>query len=406
MKHTHTIFAPQLSPIHFSLLEQVFQDLGYDFRVLPTVSPRAVELGLRYVNNDLCYPCIMTTGQMLEAALESPELTNKEIAFIITQTGGGCRASSYPSVMRKALEDAGRSDIPVIPLALSSLASLRLVGLAGIRSLLYAAILGDVLMTCLHRIRPYEATKGSCDEMLRWLLVDIRGQLGSMGESEFIASTHRIVRHFASCLPPHRQVRRPRIGVVGEILLKYHPDGNNHLVDQIETGGCEAVVSPFIDFFLYCLTGPIFQNKLLGTPSINAAIARPIVAELERLKALAAKAFYLSRATDEIHWRSIYELSELARPHISLAQSMGEGWLMCAEMAELAETGCRHIVVAQPFACLPNHAVAAGVVKSLQSAYPGLMVNVVDYDPGASKVNQRNRLQMVLNNALNGQGAD
>jgi predicted CoA-substrate-specific enzyme activase len=400
MKSEYTIIAPQMSPIHWRLLEQVFIDAGFNFRIIRSVTDQALQCGQKLVNNDMCYPAILTVGSMVDAAInfrdEQGRPSNK-VAIVMTQTGGGCRASQYAWLIRRALASEGREDIPVIPLAFvpGSDEPWNVLGLKirDLRRALHAVLLGDILMTALHKTRPYEKNPGDCNRLLEKLIKLIRHEtFARMSQKRFKELVQQITYEFSQIELAQPLGSKAPVGVVGEILLKYHPDGNNDLVNQIEQEGCEAVVTPLIDFFLYCFSGPVFQHELLSRRWLSAMGAKIAIALVEKQKRL------VNRLTG-FHWSSIYELSEKVRGIISLANSMGEGWLLPAEMIELAEQNCLHIVIAQPFACLANHAIGAGTIVPIKKRFPAIYIESINYDPGASLANQLNRIKLLASDA-------
>ncbi len=394
-KEGYTIISPQMSPIHFELLERVFRDHGYNLEVLPSVDHGAVEAGLKYANNDVCYPSILVTGQIMEAVLSGKYDTNK-LAVIISQTGGGCRATNYIALIRKALKDAGYEHIPVMSLSFKKLDEHN-PGFKITPTMLYQAgmalIYGDLLMQCLYRTRPYEATPGSANELYESWMLYLKDDLHKTTPRKFDKNVHSIVSSF-DYLPLVNDRSKPRVGVVGEILVKFHPTANNEVVDVIEAEGCEAVVPGIVEFFLYAISNSIWQSQNLGTSKTSAKgsqlslkavdiVRKPVWDALSRSKRFSVPA-------------NIYELADYARDILSLCNSMGEGWLLTAEMIELIHSGCPNIVCAQPFACLPNHVTGKGVIKELRRLNPTSNIVAVDYDPGASEVNQLNRIKLMI----------
>lgn len=391
----YTILCPQMAPIHFDLLIDIFKRNGYNFELLPSVDPAAVDAGLKFVNNDICYPSILVTGQIMEAIMSGRYDTNK-LAVIITQTGGGCRATNYISLIRKALAASNLSHIPVIALSFKDLGESN-PGFKITPSMLlqavYALQYGDLLMTTLYRTRPYELEPGSANNLFEHWMKVCKGQLRrGLKFSEFKKTVREIVDDFDT-LPLTGEGTKPRVGVVGEILVKFHPTANNQLVDVIEREGCEAVVPGLIEFFLFGIAGGIFQRKLGKSKKseVGSRIALKVIDSLRQpvFKAMEASNRF-ERPTD------IYELADYAEEILSLCNSMGEGWLLTAEMVELIKTGAPNIVCAQPFACLPNHVVGKAVIKELRRRYPQSNIVAVDYDPGASEVNQLNRIKLMI----------
>lgn len=392
----YTILCPQMAPIHFDLLLPIFRANGYNLELLPAVDHGAVDAGLKYVNNDICYPSILVTGQIMEAVMSGRYDTDK-LAVIITQTGGGCRATNYIALIRKALKSVGLSHIPVISLAFKKLDETN-PGFKISATMLYNAIFGliygDILMQCLYRTRPYEIEPGAAQNLFDYWMAKCQKQV-SEGEKfgRYKQTVRAIIDDFDN-LPLQGEGTKPRVGVVGEILVKFHPTANNQVVDVIEAEGCEAVVPGLIEFFLFAIAGSIFQKDPLGKSkkgAVGAKVALNLIAKLRKPAndALAASNRF-EAPTD------IFELASYAEEILSLCNSMGEGWLLTAEMCELIRTGAPNIVCAQPFACLPNHVVGKAVIKELRRRYDKTNIVAVDYDPGASEVNQLNRIKLMI----------
>ncbi len=392
----YTILCPQMAPIHFDLLIDIFQRNGYNLELLPSVDHGAVDAGLKYVNNDICYPSILVTGQIMEAVTSGRYDTDK-LAVIITQTGGGCRATNYISLIRKALKAAGLGHIPVIALSFKDLGE-RNPGFKVTAPMLYQAIYGilygDLLMMALYRTRPYEAEPGAAQALFDHWMAVCKAQLRrGVKRSEWKKTVRQIVDDFDT-LPLVGEGTKPRVGVVGEILVKFHPTANNQIVDVIEREGCEAVVPGLTEFFLFGIAGSIFQKDPLGRSAKGAAGARVALAALDKIRKPLNDAL-----RDSVRFEppaNIYELAEYASEILSLCNSMGEGWLLTAEMVELIRTGAPNVVCTQPFACLPNHVVGKAVIKELRRRYPESNIVAVDYDPGASEVNQLNRIKLMI----------
>ncbi len=399
----YTILAPQMSPIHFELLVPIFQKHGYNMELLPSVDPSAVDAGLKYVNNDICYPSILTTGQIMEAATSGRYDMNKT-AFIITQTGGGCRATNYIALIRKGLKEAGLGHVPVIALALKGgtgehNSGFKLTG-GMLKSALPALLLGDLLMMCLYRVRPYEAEAGSTDKLFRKWMDYIKGKLNDLSLSDAKKMYAAIVKDFDT-LPCVNFGSKPRVGVVGEILVKFHPTANNQIVDIIESEGCEAVVPGLVDFFMFGILNPALRHQEL-TPNIKKYLAAMGgVKALEKMRDPIRKALAKSERFEP--FGTIEEVAEGASEIIGLGNTMGEGWLLTGEMVELVKEGAPNIVCTQPFACLPNHVVGKAVIKEMRRRYPQSNIVAVDYDPGASEVNQLNRIKLMIAVAFSNQ---
>lgn len=392
----YTILCPQMAPIHFDLLLPIFKANGYNMELLPAVDHGAVDAGLKYVNNDICYPSILVTGQIMGAVTSGKYDTDK-LAVIITQTGGGCRATNYISLIRKALKAAGLGHIPVISLAFKKLDESN-PGFKLSATMLYNAIFalfyGDLLMQCLYRTRPYEIEPHAAENLFNYWMAKCKKQV-SEGEKfgRYKKTVRAIVDDFDN-LPLQGEGTKPRVGVVGEILVKFHPTANNQVVDVIESEGCEAVVPGLVDFFLFGIAGSIFQQEGVGKSKKGAAGARAALAAIAKLRKPMNDA--LKRSTRFEPPTDIFTLASYAEEILSLCNSMGEGWLLTAEMVELIKSGAPNIVCAQPFACLPNHVVGKAVIKELRRRYKGTNIVAVDYDPGASEVNQLNRIKLMI----------
>ncbi len=391
----YTILAPQMAPFHFELLVPIFKRNGYNVELLPSVDHGAVDAGLKYVNNDICYPSILVTGQIMEAVMSGRYDTDK-LAVLITQTGGGCRATNYISLIRKALKAVGLGHIPVIALSFKDLGEVN-PGFNITPAMLYQAVFalqyGDLLMMCLYRTRPYEVEPGSAERLFDHWMAECKAQLQrGVRMSEFKRTVGRIVDDFDT-LPLHGEGTKPKVGVVGEILVKFHPTANNQIVEQIEAEGCEVVVPGLIEFFLFGIAGGIFQRQI-GKSAKSALGSRIGLSAIKALRKPVRDALARSHRFEVP--ADIYELAEYASEILSLCNSMGEGWLLTAEMVELIRSGCPNIVCTQPFACLPNHVVGKSVIKELRRRYPESNIVAVDYDPGASEVNQLNRIKLMI----------
>lgn len=399
MKDNYTILAPQMSPIHFELLEPALRTGGYNVVVLPNDNRKAVDYGLQYVNNDACYPSLIVVGQIMEA-LHSGKYDLNKVAVMITQTGGGCRATNYIGFIRRALENAGMAHIPVISLSASGLE--KNPGLKITPKLLITAmqalVYGDVFMRVLYRTRPYEKVPGSANALHRkWRDICIKSIENGASWREYKKNIRGIVHDFDN-LPMHEDLKKPRVGVVGEILVKFHPSANNYLVELLEAEGAEAVVPDLLDFFMYSAYNNNFKARYLGKKKSSAVISNTVIWALEQLRKEARDALAKSK-----HFTPpvpIKTLAEYAKPIVSLGNQTGEGWFLTGEMMELIHSGVYNIVCTQPFACLPNHIVGKGVIKEIRRQHPEANIVAVDYDPGASEVNQLNRIKLMLSTAV------
>lgn len=398
MKKDYTILAPQMSPIHFDLLEPALLSGGYKVVVLPNDNRKSVDIGLQYVNNDACFPSLMVVGQIMDALLSGKYDLNK-VAVMITQTGGGCRATNYIGFIRRALEKAGMSQVPVISLSAAGLE--KNPGLKITPRLLISAmealVYGDIFMRVLYHIRPYEKVAGSANELHdKWRKICIKS-LEKGKWREYKKNVRGIIREFDN-LPINEDVRKPKVGVVGEILVKFLPSANNYLVELLESEGAEAVVPDLLDFFMYSAYNNNFKVRFLGKKKSGARIGNLVIWALESLRKEAKKSLTKSkRFTPPVH---ISKLAEYAEPVVSTGNQTGEGWFLTGEMLELIHSGVKNIVCTQPFACLPNHIVGKGVIKELRRQHPEANIVAVDYDPGASEVNQLNRIKLMLSTAV------
>ena len=399
MRKEYTILCPQMSPIHFEIIEAAFKACGYRFEVLANDNRHAVDVGLKYVNNDACYPSLMVVGQIMDALLSGRYDLNK-VAIIMSQTGGGCRATNYVGFIRRALEKAGMPQIPVISLNLAGIESNPGFHLNGelLMRAAYGALFGDIFMRCVYRMRPYEREPGSVDALhAKW--VEKCRQFVSrkhMNYFTFRKMCRQIIQEF-DAIAIDENLRKPRVGIVGEILVKFAPAANNHLVELLESEGAEAVVPDLLDFMLYCFYNQIYKAEYLGTSRKAALLSRLGIWALERLRGRAAKEFRKSRHfTPPV---SIYTLVDYASPIVNIGNQTGEGWFLTGEMVELIHSGVNNIVCTQPFGCLPNHVVGKGVIKELRSRFPQSNIVAIDYDPGASEVNQLNRIKLMLSTA-------
>ena len=391
----YKLLAPQMAPMHFELIVPILRRFGYDVDLLPAQDREAVDFGLKYVNNDICYPSILVTGQIMEAVLSGKYDTDK-LAVLITQTGGGCRATNYISLIRKALKAAGLGHIPVIALSFKDLdehnSGFKLTPRMLIQAA-YALFLGDLMMMCLYKCRAYEKEEGSATLLFEWWMEELR-QSFSKGVTPkiFKQLSEEIISDF-DALPLDETIKKPKVGVVGEILVKFHPTANNNVTDKIEEEGCEVVVPGLTEFFLFGLVGGMYQREI-GKPITSEIGAKIGVKALRKLREPLNDALEKSKRFEKP--TDILELGEYASEILSLCNSMGEGWLLTAEMVELIKTGCPNIVCTQPFACLPNHVVGKAVIKELRRRYPKSNIVAVDYDPGASEVNQLNRIKLMI----------
>ena len=399
MRKTYTILCPQMSPVHFELLEPAFRAAGYKIEVLPNDNKQAVDMGLKYVNNDACYPSLIVVGQIMDALLSGKYDLN-QTAVIISQTGGGCRASNYIGFIRRALKKAGMGHIPVISINLSGLEEnpgFKLSPALVLRGL-YAAVFGDIFMKCVYRMRPYEAVPGTTDQVHRkWTeVVKKFVSEGYPSRRKFKKLCNEIIHDFDTI--ETLDIKKPRVGIVGEILVKFLPAANNHLAELLESEGAEAVVPDLLDFLLYCFYNQNFKVSHLGMKKSKATVGNLGIKALEWFRSPASKAFEQSKHFDPP--AHIEDLGKMASEIVSLGNQTGEGWFLTGEMLELIHSGAGNIVCTQPFACLPNHVVGKGVIKELRRRHPESNIVAIDFDPGASEVNQLNRIKLMLSTAF------
>ncbi|MCR4841300.1 MAG: 2-hydroxyacyl-CoA dehydratase [Lachnospiraceae bacterium] len=396
-KEGYTILCPQMSPIHFRLVEPALRSAGYNVVVLNNDGRRSVDVGLKYVNNDACYPSLCVIGQLMDALLSGKYDLNKT-ALVISQTGGGCRATNYISFIRRALKKAGMEQIPVIsinPAGIESNPGLK-YSYGVLKRAFQALIYGDVLMRCLYHVRPYELEPGSANALYEKWNKKLTEDINKGKWSEYKKNIQAIVKDFDS-FPINEELKKPKVGVVGEILVKFAPEANNHLVELLEAEGAEAVVPDLMDFFIYSCNSAIYKHEKLGQSKKVAFFNKLAINIIEKGRKVAREALANSKRFEPMP--HIEELIEYAKPIVSIGNMTGEGWFLTGEMIELIKNGTMNIVCCQPFGCLPNHIVGKGVIKELKLRYPESNVVAIDYDPGASEVNQLNRIKLMLSTA-------
>ena len=406
MRATHTILMPQMSPVHFRPLEPLMRRLGYKVELLESASRADLEVGLRYVNNDACFPAIMVIGQLIGAFTDGSHDPDSCVVAI-SQTGGMCRATNYAAMLRKGLREAGYPQVPVLAISLQGLEDnpgFELTATMGLK-MLQGIIIGDTLNTCLLRVRPYEVVEGSTQELVeRWNRIiaeyfEHKGRSATWGgRIGYRRLLREMVREFND-LPRRDIPRKPRVGVVGEILVKFQPDANNHVVDVIEAEGCEAVVPGLLAFFLNGPATAQWEADAYGVGRDTVAKKKAAIWFMEQMQAPARAALAACDGTFDVE-SSIAAMAQKASKILSLGNQAGEGWLLAAEMVELIEHGAPNIVCCQPFACLPNHVVGKGMFREIRRLYPQANIVAIDYDPGASEVNQLNRIKLMISTAL------
>ena len=395
-KKTHTVLAPQMAPIHFELLEQAFRYSGYNMVILKDYSKEIVDAGLKYVNNDACYPTIITVGSLM-AALDSGKYDLENTSVLITQTGGACRATNYVGMIKKALIEGGYPQIPII--------SVNLVGMEKnpgftyspqlvIRAM-YALIYGDLLSRCLYKVRPYEVEKGSANALYEKWNTRLRESIKKLGMGEFKNNIKAIVKDFSEL--PVFDIQKPRVGIVGEIMVKYHPAANNFVIDLVESEGAEAVVPDLMGFIYFILDHANTRKELLTVSGSRYFFMNKIISLLEWLQKPYLEAIKDTKFGSPM---KIGDMRKLVDGIVSTGNIAGEGWFLTAEMVELMHSGVNNIICMQPFACLPNHVTGKGVIGELRRRNPLSNIIAVDYDPGASEVNQVNRIKLMLSHAV------
>ena len=395
MKKDYTILVPTMLPTHFKMICQIFRSFGYKADLLENYGQNVVDSGLKYVHNDTCYPALLVIGQFIDA-IESGKYDPHKVALLLTQTGGGCRASNYISLLRKALEKAGYGYIPVISLNFSGLESNPgfKITLPLLRQLVYAVFYGDLLMLLKNQCRPYEINEGETEALCeKWTkkLVEEMAE-GQMNYKPVKRRYAEIVSDFHNM--PRTNEKKIKVGIVGEIFVKFSPLGNNHLEDFLVSEGAEVSMPGLVDFCIYCVYNNIVDTKLYGTGKVKSLVMKWVynyLCEKQNDLIAAVKENSNFKAPTPIeHTRSLVE------GYIGIGTKMGEGWLLPAEMLELIDSGVKNIVCAQPIGCLPNHIVGKGMMKPIKERNPDVNIVAIDYDPGATKINQENRIKLML----------
>ena len=396
MKKTHTVLVPGMLDIHFRLFPAIFETAGYHVEVLYNEGEEVVEEGLSHVHNDTCYPALLVIGQMI-AALKSGKYDLNKVALAITQTGGGCRASNYIFLLRKALEQEGWEHIPVLSVNFSGLEKENAVSitLPLAKKLLYAFLYGDAIMWLKNQVKPYEINKGETDRLVQQLIEELSVKFGQENSVNAKAFYKDLIERFKA-IPRHDQ-KKIRVGIVGEIYMKYAPLGNHHLEDFLIDEGFEPVLSGVADFGLYCLENSLVDHRYYH----RHALTYPFLTLFENILIRMQETFIRFVEEDAtFHAPDRFkQVIKNADGFINQGVKMGEGWLLTAEVVSLIKDGVSNIISAQPFGCLPNHIVAKGMAKKIKDAYPQSNLVAIDYDPSASRVNQENRIRLMLANA-------
>ena len=399
MKKTHTILMPQMLPVHFAMMKRCLELDGYNFEILETTDRSIVETGLKYVHNDTCYPALLVIGQLI-SALQSGKYDLNSTAVLLTQTGGGCRASNYINLLRKALKKAGLEHVPVVSLNLSGLEKNPgfKLKLKTVLRMIYAIMYGDILVLLKNQIIPYEIESGATDAKVEFWQNELLNQFArnkGFRAKSFAANLADIVKDFATI--PTIKTPKVKVGIVGEIYVKYAPLGNNKLEEFLLNEGAEPVVPGLADFVLFKIDNRLEDGILYGTNPIKKLIVTKL------------KTYMLNRQSEMIN--AVKNNSNFTAPGdfesikarvgglLGYGNKMGEGWLLTAEMLELIHEGINNIVCTQPFGCLPNHIVGKGMIRALKNLHPNSNIVSIDYDPGATKINQENRIKLMLANA-------
>lgn len=395
MRKDYTILIPQMAPIHFELMEAAVRSCGYNAVLLRECTQKTVETGLKYVNNDACYPSILVNGQMIEA-LQSGKYDLNKTALIISQTGGGCRATNYIGFIRKALKDAGFENIPVISFNIVGMEKMPgfKITIPLVDKLLKMVVYGDLLQKLLTKNRAYEVHKGETQKLFDTWMDKCKKLLTKSTNKEFKQSIYDMVADFEK-IELDTSTPKPRVGIVGEVLIKYHPFGNNHVAELLEKEGAEVILPDFMGFVKFMCTHKITFNTLLNTNKTSSKLMKiaikliDILEKDEKIALANSKKGYLPPC-------DIWHLEDKVKDILSIGNQTGEGWFLTAEMIEYIEHDIPNIICVQPFACLPNHVVGKGVIKAIREKYSEANISPVDYDPGASETNQTNRIKLLM----------
>ena len=396
MKKTHTILAPMMLPIHLDLVASILNQYGYKVEVLKTTHQGIIDEGLKNVHNDICYPALLVIGQMMDA-LKSGKYDPDKTALMITQTGGGCRASNYLYLLRKALKSNGFGQVPVISVNLSNFeknGGFQLT-LPILIKASFALLYGDFMLCISNQCKPYEIHKGDTQKVMDQWSERLCQQFSNGGYMNVKQNYRAMLEDFAKI--PRKVTAKVKVGIVGEIYMKYSPLGNNSLEEFLISEGAEPVVSGVMDFMLYCFANQGIDKKLYGTKSKAASALKAVISYIvsrqkQMIRAIKEQGIFTPPT-------EFSEVEKAAEGFIGKGVKMGEGWLLTAEMLELIHSGVNNVVCTQPFGCMPNHIVAKGMMRKIKDAYPNSNIVAIDYDPSATKINQENRLKLMLANA-------
>ena len=397
MKKEYTILVPNMLPIHFGIMRHIFENEGYHMELLDNDGERVKSLGLKYTHNDICYPALLVTGQFLDA-LTSGKYDPHKVALIIMQSGGGCRASNYIHIIRKALERAGFDYVPIISFNFSGMEynpGFKLT-IPIVRRLLAAVLYGDMMMLLSNQTRPYEITAGNTNQMMETWMKRIGTQFKKKcgySVKEIKQNLHDMIQEFAA-IPRDKSRKKVRVGNVGEIYVKYAKFANNNLEQFLAEQDCEVMVPGFLGFFMFKVDARIQDHRIYGGRPVAHFIATKFLNYLESLEKIFMEA--VDACSEFVQLASYQDTKPPMKDLIGLGNRMGEGWFLPGEMVELIVNGYENIICTQPFGCLPTHVCGKGMVHKLKTLYPNSNIVPIDYDPGATKVNQENRIKLML----------
>lgn len=396
MKKDYTILSPSMAPIHFQLLRPVFQRQGFHVDIMENEGPEVLQLALKYLHNDLCYPAMLTTGQML-ATMKSGKYDPDKVAMVITQSGGGCRDSNYINLMRKAFEKAGYPNVPFISANMWGLELNPGLNLTPVTLLMafMGLIYGDMLMIVSNQVRPYEVNKGDTDRLLEQWIKRL-GEKFSKGRGYSYGTVKRTLKAIADDFAaiPIQKTPKVKVAVIGELFLKYSAPGNNHLEEFLAEQDCEIYVPSILGFGVYKTNGALEDLRLYGGNPLKRLIMEIVMKVMFKMEDILISAIEANPAF--VPPERVNDLKKRAEGVISVGNSMGEGWYLAAEMLEFADHGYENIVIVQPFGCLPCHVAAKGMINKVRRIDPRLNVVDIEYDPGATRVNQENRIKLML----------
>jgi predicted nucleotide-binding protein (sugar kinase/HSP70/actin superfamily) len=398
MKKEYTILMPMMMPIHFTLIKNSFLLEGYKIEMLETTHREIVNEGLKNVHNDTCFPALLVIGQLIDA-LKSGKYDTQKTALIITQTGGGCRASNYIHLLRKALKRSGFENVPVISLNISGLESNSGFKLTYnlLRRLIYSLLYGDLIMLLANQCRPYEVEAGSTDKLINYWIEKLTEEYKTpinLKYKNILKNLKLIAEQFDAL--PLRSEKKIKVGIVGEIYIKYAPLGNNNLEEFLVNEGVETVIPGILDFIIFKADNRVEDCKLYGGNPLKKLIFSYVVKLLEKRQQELIDIVQATKFRAPEHYNHI---KGLVHDYLGYGNKMGEGWLLTGEMLELINSGIENIVCAQPFGCLPNHVVGKGMFRKIKENHANSNIVAIDFDPGATRINQENRIKLMLANA-------